>query len=255
MPQRRSAAAAAAAAAGAAACLLAGAAAQPGVGLDVLTEPCVNATAPTFKNQSWVWRDCVAGSGACLIENAGFAGLCVRGGPTETNLVLAVCDASDVNQQFVFENATGAIAQMPLSVKQYWNVYGGVMEPPGTNIQVFPDSSIPGNEQFAILPTGQIWTNGSQMCVDMSPPPPPPPPPAEWTWVPGVLGGADALPAATLAIDDAKAACAVAALCHGISWPGPLNPATPQLFSFKSSTVATGSTGNSLLRCGVQTPC
>ena len=232
---------------------VAGAAAQAGVGLDVLTEPCVNASAPTFANQSWTWRNCAGG--ACLVESGGFPGLCVRGGSTETNLVLAKCDPSDVDQQFVFQAATGAIAQMPLSVGQYWNVYGGVGEPPGTNIQVFPDSSIPGNEQFAILASGQIWSNGSAMCVDMSPPPPPPPPPAEWTWVQGLLGGPDALPPATLAIDDAKAACADAPLCHGISWTGPLNPAAPQAFSFKSSTVAGGSAGNTLLRCGVQTPC
>ena len=125
----------------------------------------------------------------------------------------------------------------------------------GTNIQVFPDSSIPGNEQFAFLPSGQIWSNGSQMCVDMSLPPPPPPPPSEWTWIAGLLGGADALPPATMAIADAEAACMAAPLCYGISWSGPLNPATPQMFSFKTSTVPQGNTGNTLLRCGVQTPC
>jgi hypothetical protein len=109
--------------------------------------------------------------------------------------------------------------------------------------------------RFALLPTGQIFSNGSQMCVDMSPPPPPPPPPAEWTFVPGLLSGADALPPATIAIADAKAACAGVPLCYGISWAGPLNPSAPQLVSFKSSTVAQGTTGNTLLRCGVQTPC
>ena len=134
--------------------------------------------------------------------------------------------------------------------------------------------------RFALLPTGQIFSNGSQMCVDMSLPPPPPPPPFEWTYVPGLLAGADALPPATMAIADAQAACAGASLCYGISWSGPLNPAAPQLasflsalassarvaltcphpaplaqVSFKTSTVPQGTAGSTLLRCGVQTPC
>ena len=99
---------------------------QPGVGLDVLTEPCVNSSAPTFKNQTWVLH--CAGGSACTYESGGFPGLCVRGGATETNLVLAKCDPSDSSQLFTFQPASGAIAQMPLSVGQFWNVYGGLLE-------------------------------------------------------------------------------------------------------------------------------
>jgi len=127
--------------------------------------------------------------------------------------------------------------------------------------QIFPDSSIPANEQFAFLsdPTSgpvQIWSNGSQMCVDLSPPPPPPPPPAEWTWIAGELGGPDARPAGTMLIGDAQTACAAVPSCYGISWQGPLNPAAPQGFLFKTSTVPGAANGwQTLLRCGVQTPC
>jgi hypothetical protein len=117
----------------------------PGVGLEVLTEPCVNSSAPTFANQTFTLGSCAGG--ACVFESGGYPGLCVRGGPTETNLVLAKCDPTDANQLFSFQSATGAIAQMPLSTGMFWNVYGGLLEPPGTNIQVFGDRSIPGNEQ------------------------------------------------------------------------------------------------------------
>ena len=123
--------------------------AQPaGVGLEVLTEPCVNASAPSFANQTFAMASCAGG--ACVIQSGGFPGLCVRGAPAEANHVLAKCDPTDSNQLFTYQAATGAIAQMPLSTGMFWNVYGGLLEPAGTNIQVFGDPSIPGNEQCVV---------------------------------------------------------------------------------------------------------
>ena len=114
--------------------LLAAALAAAQEGLEILTEPCVNASAPSYANQTFILRNCAGG--ACLYASGAYSGFCVSGGTSETNLVLAKCDPSNAAQQFVFQAATGAIAQMPLSVKQWWNVFGGVLEPPGTNIQV-----------------------------------------------------------------------------------------------------------------------
>lgn len=235
------------------------AAAQAGAGLLILTEPCVNASHPTFLNQSWPIINCnTATPPACMYSSAAYANMCIVGATSEQNLVLGKCDESDPNQFFVFQSGTGAIAQSPLSSGQCFNVYGGFPEPPGTNIQTFPCGSIPPNEVFAILPTTQIYANGSALCVDLSGPPPPAPPPHEWTWLPGQLGGADALPPATMSLDAAKAACAAAAAppCFGVSWQGPLNPPSPQLFSFKSQTTPSTAPGwQTLLRCGVDAPC
>lgn len=213
-------------------------------------------------------------AGVCSFASGGQAGTCISSdGVAElANIVLAPCDAGDAKQQFVV-SADGQVQQMPISNGLCWNVDGGANEPAGTGIILYGCGSLSGkkaalrgsvgiaaNDVFTIgFPqVNNIFSNSSGdsgLCLDSGPVPPPPPPPFEWTYIVGLLGGADALPPATLAIDDAKAACMAAPLCHGISWTGPLNPAAPQAFSFKSSTVPGGSTGNSLLRCGVDAPC
>ena len=241
-------------------------------GLPVLTEVCNSTSA----NQSFT-ATCAAG--ACSFASGGFPGQCISsdGVAALANIVLAPCDAGDAKQQFVVTASSGQIQQMPLSNGLCFNVDGGANEPAGTGIILYYCGSrksrlraapskaagplrIASNDVFAVgfpFPSA-IFSNSSGdsgLCLDMSPPPPPPPPPFHWTFIAGLLDGPDALPPATSTIEDAEAACMAAPLCYGISWTGPLNPATPQMVSFKTSTVPQGTTGNTLLRCGVQTPC
>lgn len=225
--------------------------------LPVLTEIC-NAT---VANQTFA-ATCT--TSVCSFASGGQAGMCISSdGVAElANIVLAPCDAGDLKQQYAL-SADGQVQQLPLSNNLCMNVDGGANEPAGTGIILYGCGSrrnIAPNDVFTVgFPfPGAIFSNSSGdsgLCLDTSPVPPPPPPPFEWTYIVGTLGGADALPPASMALDDAKAACMAAPLCYGISWSGPLNPAAPQSFVFKTSTVPGGSTGNTLLRCGVETPC
>ena len=229
--------------------------------LPVLTELC-NATSA---NQSFT-ATCAANT--CSFASGGFPGQCISsdGVAALANIVLAPCDAGDAKQQFVVSAGSGQVQQMPLSNNLCWNVDGGANEPAGTGIILYGCGSrktslrIAPNDVFTVaFPTANaIFSNSSGdsgLCLDMSPPPPPPPPPFHWAYIVGLLDGPDALPPATLTIADAEAACMAAPQCHGISWTGPVNPVAPQMISFKSTTVPQGNTGNTLLRCGVQTPC
>jgi hypothetical protein len=240
---------------------LAAAAMASAAGLPVLTEVCD----ATNANQSFT-SSCAAG--VCSFASGGFPGQCISsdGVAALANLVLAPCDSGDAKQQFVFTASSGQVQQMPATNNLCWNVDGGANEPAGTGIILYDCGSrktslrIAPNDVFTIaFPTPlAIFSNSSGdsgLCLDTTPPPPPPPPPFHWAYLVGLLSGADALPPATMAIADAEAACMAAPLCYGISWSGPLNPATPQMFSFKTSTVPQGNAGNTLLRCGVQTPC
>lgn len=233
-----------------------------GAATPVLTEVCNS----TVANQTFV-STCAAG--VCSFASGGQAGACISSdGVAElATIVVAPCDGSDAKQQFAI-SPDGQVQQLPLSNNLCFNVDGGTNEPAGTGIILYGCGSrkktalrIASNDVFAINfgPNGnQIFSNSSGdagLCLDLSTPPPPPPPPFQWAYIAGLLGGADALPPATMAIEDAKAACMAAPLCYGISWTGPLNPAAAQMFSFKTATVPSGKTGNSLLRCGVQTPC
>jgi len=238
------------------------AAAAAAASTPVLTEICNS----TVANQTFT-ATCAAG--VCTFASGGQAGSCISSdGVAElANIVVAPCDGS-AQQQFAV-SADGQVQQLPLANNLCFNVDGGSNEPAGTGIILYgcgsrakkPALRIASNDVFAInfgANGNQIFSNSSGdagLCLDLSPPPPPPPPPFQWAWIAGTLGGADALPPATMDIDDAKAACFAAPLCYGISWTGPLNPPTPQMFTFKTATVPSGNTGNTLLRCGVQTPC
>ena len=84
-----------------------------------------------------------------------------------------------------------------------WNIDGGSVEPAGTTIIQYgqPDSefiqpldytylNVPSpldlprlaHTVFTIMPTGAIYANTSDLCVDSSPPPPPPPAPFPYYW-------------------------------------------------------------------------
>jgi hypothetical protein len=235
----------------------------------ILTNPCSATVGP---NQTFV-STCDA-SNTCTFSSPMNGGTCISSdGEADTSpLVLKPCDGSDAQRFAVATDGSGSVQQLPKSNGLCWNVDGGPNEPAGTGIILYncgarslrgKSGSGNANDIFTInYPhMSQIFSNSSGdsgLCFDISPPPPPPPPPFEWAYLPGQLGGADALPPATLAIADAEAACMAAANppCYGISWQGPLNPAAPQLFSFKTQTVPSAAPGwQTLLRCGVVAPC
>ena len=238
----------------------------------VLTEVC---TGPPIGNQTFT-ASCGGPGGSCTFTNSRG---CISSDGTAalSNVIVAPCDSSDQKQQWVYTPSTGSVQQMPLSNGMCFNVDGGPNEPAGTGIILYncgarrPSSALRAgglgsrnaNDVFTLdFPNpGQIFSNssgdsGQGLCLDLTPPPPPPPPPFHWFYLPGQLGGADALPPATMTLDAAEAACMAEPTCDGISYQGPLNPAAPQSIIFKSSTVPNAAPGwVTLLRCGVQTPC
>lgn len=226
-------------------------------GLPILTEICNS----TLSNQTFTQTNC--NSGACSYVSSSYPNMCISSdGDSElSQLVLAKCDSSDHQQQFIWSSDSGQMQQLPTSSNLCWNVDGGSGEPAGTPIILYGCGSmkeIAGNDVFWVNAPFQnaIYANGSALCLDLTGPPPPPPPPFEWFFIRGEANGPDLIPSQTMALEDAKALCFATPNCHALTFQGDLNPPMNITYYFRSTTVPSVNQGwNSLLNCGVVTPC
>lgn len=221
--------------------------------IDILTQPCTGGAggAPSAA-QVFVPQSCAAG--ACAYASAASPSLCISAGPNPVSLAplyLAPCGAAGLTQLFT-PGGDGSVAAAGSS-GLCWNVDGGASEPAGTPVILYGCGSLAAiapNDVFAFLPGGQIFANGSSLCLDASPPP------HVWAWVAGQVIGPDAAPPAVMAVADAKALCLKTPHCWAITYDGPLAPRANVSIQFKTSTAIASAAGwQSYLGCGVNAPC